>query len=138
MAKVFLIDDDVDLVKMNEIVLKKRGHEIIIAYSASEARTKLPASRPDIIVLDVMMESRSAGFELAREIHKMYPDMPTIMLTSVHEAAGVPYRFEPDESWLPVVKFMDKPVDPTKLADEIEATLKRIAEEKEKEKAKKK
>ena len=88
----------------------------------------------DIIVLDVMMESRGAGFELAREIHKTYPEMPTIMLTSVHEATGVPYRFEPDESWLPVVKFMDKPVDPAKLADEIEATLKRIAEEKEKEK----
>ena len=137
MAKVFLIDDDVDLVKMNEIVLKKRGHEIIIAYSASQKQAQsLPTSKPDIIVLDVMMESRDAGFELAREIHKMYPDMPTIMLTSVHEAAGVPYRFEPDESWLPVVKFMDKPVDPTKLTDEIEATLKRIAEEKEKEKEK--
>jgi DNA-binding NtrC family response regulator len=138
MAKVFLIDDDVDLVKMNEVVLKKRGHEIDIAYSASEARTKLPKNRPDIIVLDVMMESRSAGFELAREIHKMYPDMPTIMLTSVHEATNVPYRFEPDESWLPVVKFMDKPVDPSKLAGEIESTLKRIAEEKEKEANKKK
>jgi DNA-binding NtrC family response regulator len=137
MAKVFLIDDDVDLIKMNEAVLKKRGHEIITAYSAAEARTKLPKNRPDIIVLDVMMESRDAGFALAREIHKTYPDMPTIMLTSVHEATGVPYRFEPDESWLPVVKFMDKPVDPVKLAGEIEATLKRIAEEKEKEKNKK-
>jgi two-component system response regulator HydG len=138
MAKVFLIDDDVDLVKMNEVVLKNRGHEIIIAYSAAEARTKLPASKPDIIVLDVMMESRDAGFELAREIHKAYPGMPTIMLTSVHEVTGVPYRFEPDESWLPVIKFMDKPVDPVKLAGEIEATLKRIAQEKEKEKNKKK
>jgi DNA-binding NtrC family response regulator len=138
MAKVFLIDDDVDLVKMNEIVLKKYGHETITAYSATEARTKLPKIKPDIIVLDVMMESRDAGFQLAREIHKTYPEMPTIMLTSVHEVTGVPYRFEPDESWLPVAKFMDKPVDPVKLAGEIEATLKRIAEEKEKEKNKKK
>jgi DNA-binding NtrC family response regulator len=136
MAKVLLIDDDVDLVKMNEVVLKKRGHEITVAYSATEARAKLPQSRPDIIVLDVMMESRDAGFALAREIHKTYPDMPTIMLSSVHEATGVPFRFEPDDSWLPVVKFMDKPVDPSKLVDEIEATLKRIAEEKEKEKEK--
>jgi DNA-binding NtrC family response regulator len=138
MAKVFLIDDDVDLIKMNEVVLKKRGHEIIIAYSAAEARAKLPKSNPDIIVLDVMMESRDAGFALAREIHKTYPEMPTIMLTSVHEATGVPYRFEPDDSWLPVVKFIDKPFDPAKLVDEIEATLKRIAEEKEKEKNAKK
>jgi DNA-binding NtrC family response regulator len=138
MAKVFLIDDDIDLVKMNEVVLKKRGHEVVTAYSAAEAKTKLAQARPDIIVLDVMMESRSAGFELAREIHKTYPDMPTLMLTSVHEATGVPFRFEPDESWLAVVKFMDKPVVPTKLAEEIEAPLKRIAEEKEKEKNQKK
>ena len=138
MATVLLIDDDVDLVKMNETVLKKRGHEIIVAYTAAEARTMLPKKKPDIIVLDVMMESRDAGFELAREIHKAYPDMPTIMLTSVHEATGVPYRFEPDESWLPVTKFMDKPIDPAKLANEIETTLKHIAEEKEKEKEKNK
>jgi DNA-binding NtrC family response regulator len=138
MAKVFLIDDDVDLIKMNVAVLQKRGHEVTSAFSATEARAKLADINPDIIVLDVMMESRGAGFELAREIHKQFPEMPTIMLTSVHEATGVPYRFEPDESWLPVVKFMDKPVEPAKLADEIEATLKRIAEEKEKEKNKKK
>jgi DNA-binding NtrC family response regulator len=138
MAKVFLIDDDFDLVKMNELVLKRRGHEIVVAYSAAEAREKLPQIKADIVVLDVMMESNDSGFAVAREIHKAYPDMPTIMLTSVHAATGVPYRFEPDESWLPVVKFMDKPVDPVKLADEIEDTLKRIAEEKEKEANKKK
>jgi CheY-like chemotaxis protein len=95
------------------------------AYSGSEAQKALGAGKPDVIVLDVMMESLDAGFSVARAIHQMYPDVPTLMLTSVHEATGVPFRFEPDESWLPVTKFMDKPVAPAKLADEIEAMLKR-------------
>ena len=37
---------------------------------------------------------------------------------------GGPFRFEPDPTWLPVLKFLDKPVAPAKLADEIAAILK--------------
>jgi CheY-like chemotaxis protein len=125
MARILLIDDDMDLVAMNKIVLTKRGHSVDMAYSAAEARKKLAASKPEVIVLDVMMESLDAGFEIARDIHDLYPDVPTIMLTSVHEAAGLPFRFEPDEAWLPVTVFLDKPVEPAKLADRIEGMLKK-------------
>lgn len=125
MANVLLIDDDVDLIEMYQLVLSKRGHKVQSAYTAEEARKLLRAGRPDIVVLDVMMESPTAGFDLAREIHTMYPDLPVIMPSGVHQATGVPFRFEPDEDWLPVVKFLDKPVQPEKLADEIEAVLKK-------------
>jgi DNA-binding response OmpR family regulator len=123
MAKVLLIDDDVDLVEMYQLVLSHRGHAVQCAYSADEARKLLRAGRPDIAVLDVMMESPTAGFELARELHAMYPDLPVIMPSGVHQATGVPFRFEPDPDWLPVVKFMDKPVVPEKLVAEIETIV---------------
>jgi len=123
MAKVLLIDDDVDLVEMYSLVLRHRGHDVQCAYTAAEARKVLRAGPPDLVVLDVMMESQTAGFELAREIHKLYPELPVIMPSGVHQATGVPFRFEPDEDWLPVVKFMDKPVVPEALVDEIEAIL---------------
>ena len=124
MAKVLLVDDDVDLVHMNRLVLQKRGHEVTAAYSAAEARAALQKGRPDIAVLDVMMESMTAGFDLAREVHGLLPDLPMIILSGVHEATGVPFRFEPEKDWLPVLKFLDKPVEPARLADEIEAVLK--------------
>jgi CheY-like chemotaxis protein len=122
-ANVFLIDDDVDLVEMNRLVLTSRGHHVTCAYSGAEAAEAIKACPPDIVVLDVMMESDTAGFKLARDIHAWYPDLPTIMLTGIHAATGVPFRFEPDETWLPVVRFLDKPVAPAALADEVEAFL---------------
>ena len=127
MAKVLLIDDDVDLVEMYRLVLTHRGHTVHSAYSAADARKLLAAggagSRPDIVVLDVMMESQTAGIELAREIHATYPDLPMLMPSGVHEAMDVPFRLEPDQDWLPVTKFIDKPVNPEKLADEIETLV---------------
>jgi CheY-like chemotaxis protein len=124
MAKILLVDDDVDLVNMNRAVLERRGHQVTGAYSAQEAREAVAKGRPDIAVLDVMMESTSAGFELAREVHQAYPDLPMIILSGVHEATGVPFRFNPDPDWLPVLKFLDKPVEPSELAGEIESALK--------------
>lgn len=124
MATILLIDDDVDLVEMNAAVLAHRGHKVVKAYSAAEARRKLAEGpAPDLVVLDVMMEEVSAGFELAREIHDKFPSLPTIMLSGVHAATGVPFRFKPDETWLPVTKFLDKPVPPAVLAKEIDAFL---------------
>ena len=38
MAKILLVDDDVDLVNMNRVVLERRGHQVAAAYSAQEAR----------------------------------------------------------------------------------------------------
>ena len=123
MATILLVDDDVDLVEMNKLVLVSRGHDVQEAYSAAEARALLEKAPPDIAVIDVMMESDSAGFELARQLHAMYPDVPALILTSVHEARELPFRFGPDETYLPVMKVVDKPLPPKRLAEEIEAAL---------------
>ena len=125
MAKILLVDDDLDLIQMNRLVLERRGHQVMGACSGAEAREAVRKSVPDLAVVDVMMESMSAGFDLARELHQNLPALPMIMLSGVHEATGVPFRFEPDKDWLPVVKFLDKPFEPARLADEIEAILKK-------------
>lgn len=121
MATVLLIDDDVDLVAVNQLVLKQRGHEVKVAHSAGQAREALKGPPPDVIVLDIMMETASIGFDLAQEIAAKFPNLPTIILSSVHRAKGKGFGFAPDEQWLPVAKFLDKPVDPAALADEVEA-----------------
>jgi CheY-like chemotaxis protein len=124
MATILLIDDDVDLIEMNSVVLAHRGHQVLKAYSAAEARRTLEGgATPDLVVMDVMMEEVSSGFNLAREIHEKFPDLPTIMLSGIHAATGVPFRFKPDETWLPVLRFLDKPVAPAALAAEIEKLL---------------
>lgn len=125
MGQVLLIDDDIDLVEMYQLSLSQRGHAVKTAQSAREARESLDAAKPDAVVLDVMMEAKDTGFDLCREINRRFPDVPIIMLTGIHAAVDRSVRFEPDETWLPAAKFLDKPVDPAALADEIDAILKR-------------
>ena len=124
MANILLVDDDQDLIEMNRTVLSQRGHKVSIAFSAAEARTAVGGSAPDLAVLDVMMEDKTVGFDLARWLHQQYPSMPMIMLTGISKEMRLGYTFEPDETWLPVSKFMEKPVNPRVLADEAEKLLK--------------
>lgn len=123
MATVLLVDDDVDLVKTCEMAIAQHGHKVKAANSAQEARQLFTENKPDVIILDVMMETKTAGFEFAREVHSQCPDLPIIMLTGIHEDVPPSMRFGPDQTWLPVVKFLDKPIDPVALANEIDAVL---------------
>jgi len=123
MGTILVVDDDADLVETYKLALTQGGHEVQACPSAEQARKLLAKARPDAIVLDVMMETKVSGFELAREAHERYPDLPILMLTGVHQATDRAMHFEPEETWLPVARFLDKPVDPAVLAKEINAML---------------
>jgi DNA-binding response OmpR family regulator len=125
MAQILLVDDDQDIIEMNRTVFAQRGHTVMVAYSAEEAKKTAQSNPPELAVLDVMMEDKTAGFELARQLHEMYPTMPMIMLTGISKEMRLGYTFQPDETWLPVSKFMEKPVNPRILADEADKLLAR-------------
>ena len=122
--KVLLVDDDADFVKMNGVTLEANGYEVISACNGAECLEKARAERPDLIILDVMMTTDSEGFGVARKLRKeceATKDIPIIMLTSVHQR--YPFDFGPDETWLPVQTFLDKPVPPDRLLREVRAHL---------------
>ncbi len=121
MANVLLVDDDQDLIEMNKTMLAQRGHRVLVAYSAAEALQLVQANPPDAAVLDAMMENPSAGLELARQLHGRMPKLPMIMLTGIREK--MQFLAEPEETWLPVTKVLEKPVNPRVLADEVEKLL---------------
>jgi two-component system, OmpR family, response regulator SaeR len=123
MAQILLVDDDQDLIEMNRTVFAQRGHKVKVAYSAAEAQKIAQSDPPELAVLDVMMEDKTVGFELARKLHELYPKMPMIMLTGISKEMGLGYSFQPDETWLPVSKFIEKPVNPRVLADEADKLL---------------
>ena len=123
MAQILLVDDDQDLIEMNRTVFAQRGHTVKVAYSAVEAQKIAQSEEPDLAVLDVMMEDKTAGFGLARRLHALYPTMPMIMLTGISKEMGLGYTFQPDETWLPISKFLEKPVNPRVLADEADTLL---------------
>jgi CheY-like chemotaxis protein len=116
--RVLLVDDDVDFLEVNRIALEGAGFAVVTAENGAQA-LQLAAETPlDAAVLDVMMTTPEEGFELARALRK-HPKtrrLPLLMLTSVNAvnaAQGWMFRFsdqDRDEMWLPVDKFLDKPV----------------------------
>jgi CheY-like chemotaxis protein len=125
MAHILLIDDDVDLVTTNKLALENGGHSVSAAYSAAEGWEAVPRLRPDLVVLDVMMESDTAGFELAKKLNAAYPKLPMVMLTGVDEFMDDSLREsqDHDDVWMPVHRFMEKPVAAAVLLYEVDALL---------------
>ena len=124
MAKksVLLVDDDEAFVAAVTAVLGSR-YEIITASNGTEAWERIKQSRPDLIILDVMMDYMSEGFDVARKLRTEAETktIPVIMLTGVD--CMYDYRIEQDESWVPCDRFLEKPVEPDTLLAEVEALI---------------
>lgn len=117
--KVLLVDDDEDFADVVKVMLESNGYEVATAYSGTEAQEKIVQEKPDVIILDVMMETDDAGFKVARWLRgrEETSEIPLIMLTAVNQK--YPMHFEADDVWLPVDVFLEKPVDPGELICEI-------------------
>lgn len=119
---VFMVDDDVDLIEQNKFYLTEAGYKVETANSASEAVEKLQTiAKPDVMVIDVMMEHRTAGFTLAREIGRKYTDIPLIVMSGDPDKPS--WMLQDNKTWDPVVSFLDKPVTKEKLIKTIEGVL---------------
>lgn len=130
MKKVYIIDDDQDIVESMSIVLKANNYEVMAQYNDEKVTENILDYNPDLIILDVIFpENSSAGFEIAREIKKnaKLANIPIIMLSVVNEKGIYVGRFsnqDIDDSWLPVSLFLDKPVQPKELLQKVKSVLK--------------
>ena len=108
MAKILMIDDDPDYAEGLRIMLEARGHQFFLATSGEEGLATVKVVQPDLILLDVMMETRTEGFHVSLRLRDRAPDseyaafrsVPILMLTSIHQSTAI--RFVPDEDYLPV------------------------------------
>jgi CheY-like chemotaxis protein len=125
MAEILVIDDDPDFVLAVRMALEAHGFEVEEAATAEEGIEKVLSVQPDLVILDVMMPTGYEGFEVARAIREEHglKDLPLVILTSLHGKRQVPYRFAPDETYLPVDVFLDKPIEPDTLVDTINELL---------------
>lgn len=120
---VLLVDDDIDLLAINRITLEGEGFNVLTAENGSQAMEIATTTHVDVAVLDVMMTTPTEGFLLARALRQdeRTKRVPLIMLTSLnteHEAQGSSFRItdrDKDPLWLPVDRFVDKPVKPEDL-----------------------
>ncbi len=120
MAKIAIIDDDPDIVEANTILLEASGFTVVSAGSVDEAITMVDREKPELIILDVMMQEPDDGFYLANRFRKSGVTTPIIMLTSVSKAIG--FNFGASEM-VPIEEFLEKPVSPTVLLEKVKFHL---------------
>jgi len=126
MIRVLLVDDDPDFIEANSIVLEASGFEVLTASSGADGLRMVKEEKPDVVILDVMMENTDEGFAVARRIRsRLRSDVPIIMLTSVGKVTG--YDFNPEENpdFFPIDVFLEKPVPPSILVNRVREVLKK-------------
>ena len=125
MKEILIVDDDRDVFESMKIVLEAEGYGVDWATNGAEAIKKAKAKKPDLMILDVMMNSDDEGFQVT---YKMKQDaelscIPIVMVTSVSSRTGFSFNRDRDEDFLPVNEFLEKPVDPRVLLDKVRENL---------------
>ncbi len=125
MAEILLVDDDAEVVARNEAALRATGHTVTTASTTAQALETIRTHAPDVVVLEAMLDGALAGFELARTLAREKPNLPLIMLTRVDEYISDWERAKQDrdDGWIPVQRFMEKPVAPEVVVYEVEHLL---------------
>ena len=129
MKKIYIIDDDRNIVEAMSIVLKAHGYEVACQYNEENVIENIVARKPDLVILDVIFpQNPSAGFDIARQIknEKATASIPIIMLSAINEKgvyAGTFSNNDRDDSWLPVDQFMEKPIQNNQLLQKIRTVL---------------
>ena len=137
--RVLVVDDDENTVRFLSVALSENGYDPVQAFDGEEGLRKVEESKPDLILLDVMMPKKT-GFVLFKQLRRKeeYKDIPVIMLTGVadvleedeSQAAGdtLERPFDSlreslkkaigkmrEEGLVRPEKFIDKPIDPDEL-----------------------
>jgi DNA-binding response OmpR family regulator len=128
-SRILVVDDDPDLTGQLELVLKQAGYAVTVANSQAEAEEVVLGGKPDLAVVDLMMETQDAGFVLCYELKRLFPGLPIIILTSVKAATGLGFapQSADEQSWVKADSILDKPVRPERLKAEIQRLLARPA-----------
>jgi two-component system alkaline phosphatase synthesis response regulator PhoP len=125
--KILLIDDDEDLLRSFQVTLESKGFDVVTVSDGKEGFSTLKSEKPDLLVLDVMMETDLEGYNLLHTIKKEtdFKELPVIMLTGMVDQLGVNlYSGVEGNVLLPNVRFQDKPIDPLILVEIIQEMIK--------------
>ena len=124
--KVLVVDDDPSSVSAMTLVLESRGYRVATAYSKGEAAQQIVGFKPDLIVMDIMMERLSDGFDLCREL-KSDPEtkeIPILAVSAINKEIGMKFSPKTDGEYFQADDFMEKPVSPEGLLERVEKLLK--------------
>ena len=125
MKTILVVDDDASLVESVTEILNAEGYSVLSAPDGEDGFRKARESKPDLILLDVMMAHDSEGFDIAKRLKQdeLTRGTPVILVTGIRKAKRLPFGYEPDDDWLPVKAVLEKPVAPDLLIKSVRDAL---------------
>lgn len=120
MARILIVEDDKNLVKLLEFNLKKEGYEVLIAYDGEEGLQKARKEKPDAIILDIMLPKLD-GYKICRLLKhdKKYKNIPIIMLTAKTTEKDETIGLASEADF-----YIKKPYKPKELLERLKVVLK--------------
>ena len=128
MAKILIIDDDQDFVTANQAILEAAGHEVVSAPDGKTGLEMVKSEDPDLIMLDIMMDSIYEGFSVTTTLRGTpefmdYRDIPVLMCSAVKQMTGERFDLPPEAHIAQGDEFLDKPFTAEVLLDKVNKLL---------------
>jgi DNA-binding response OmpR family regulator len=117
---ILYIDDDPDFLESMRVLLEASGYEMAEARSAEEGLKVYKETKPDLVIVDLMMEEVDAGTRFVKELKVMRADVPIYMLSSV----GDNLTMSTDYAELGLDGVFQKPIDHNHLLTILKTKLK--------------
>ncbi len=123
MAHILVVEDDPDFVETTRLILESVGHEVNSASDGKEAMEVMRQSKPDLVLLDMMMADVLDGLGVTQAMHDD-PELVGIPIIVVSAMLGGPFAGQfPTDEHLHVSDWLNKPVEPKVLLKKIDQYL---------------
>jgi CheY-like chemotaxis protein len=132
MARILIIDDDLDIIDSIGMILEGNGHQVESRTHTGGLIEAVETIHPDLILLDIIFpDDEQAGFRAARELRRTpaLAAIPVIILSAVNQRSALGFSFSErdiSDDFMPVGGFLDKPVEPATLLARIDELLSNI------------
>ena len=123
--RILIVDDDPIVTKSAQAVLQSHGYRVDIAHDGREGLAQMSKNKPDLVILDVMMDWPLEGVNVSNQMMQQQElwDIPIVMMTSIRSSD---YRgLYPQDQYLHINAWLDKPCSPESLLSTVESTLSR-------------
>lgn len=129
--RVLIIEDDLDLTEAMRMILEANKYEVETASSGAEGLRKVKKVKPDLIILDIMLETDTEGFHVAYKLKNQdsnsefaeFRNIPILVVTAISEKTHLRFNPQKDQEFLPVEGYIEKPIVPKDFLDKVNSLV---------------
>jgi DNA-binding response OmpR family regulator len=116
--KILIIDDDPEICEVLSQILSEYNYQVFTAQDTNSGYRLFVDTRPDLLILDIMMETMDEGLNFATELKKnegMFGVPILIVSARPPVEKGYGRSLDEDLDWIHADIFMEKPIEPEEL-----------------------